>query len=214
MCVRVFASQEPYRGRAPVDVAEDHPLRDKKKKNKVAIKKVIRGHQSRESEVKCLLTTSAGANLTAGGLWRGVGAEVCVGRPDRLVWDELVVLGKLSPKPRSSSSSVGEALVIPGWVSCSRGRDSGRDSSPSKPAFWLFCLSSAVAPLSSCFQEHREEGWIWSDFTASLAKTRSRCKPGKTYNRNLDDFAGVAVAVDACCTDKTNSIQTAVEETA
>lgn len=86
-----------------------------------------------------------------------MGAEVSVGRPDRLVWDELVVLGRLSPKPRSSSSSGGEALVIPSWVSCSRGRDSGRDSSPSRPAFWLFCLSSAVAPLSSCFQDHKGE---------------------------------------------------------
>lgn len=32
-----------------------------------------------------LLTTSTGAGLEAEGLWRGVIAEVKVGRPDRLV---------------------------------------------------------------------------------------------------------------------------------
>lgn len=103
------------------------------------------------------LTMSAGCSLKAAGLWCGVlPEEAAVGRADRLVWDELVVFGKLSPSPRSSSSRGGDALVIPPWVSCSRGLDSGRDSSPSRPAFWLFCLSSAVAPLSSWAEEKAE----------------------------------------------------------
>ena len=94
---------------------------------------------------------SAGGVLMAVGVWWGVfPEEAAVGMADRLDWEELVVFGKLSPSPRSSSSRGGEALVIPAWVSCSRGRDSGRGSSPSRPAFWSFCLSSAVAPLSSC----------------------------------------------------------------
>lgn len=97
-----------------------------------------------------MLTTSAVDCLKALGLWCGVLPEdTAVGRADRLVWDELVVLGRLSPSPRSSSSRGGD-LVIPTWVSCRRGLDSGRVSSPSSPAFWSFCLSSAVAPVSYC----------------------------------------------------------------
>lgn len=98
----------------------------------------------------CSLTVAADGSRRAAGLCCGVfPEEAAVGRADRLVWDELVVFGKLSPSPLSSSSWGDEALVIPACVSCSRGRDSGRGSSPSRPAFWLFCLSSAVGPLSS-----------------------------------------------------------------
>lgn len=113
------------------------------------------------------------------------------------------MLGKLSPKPRSSSSSGGEALVIPGWVSCSRGRDSGRDSSPSRPEFWLFCLSSAVAPLSSCLQDtNRRFAQSLLLFQHKMKQVQHTRKKTKTYNRNLDNFAGVAMALDACSTTK------------
>lgn len=156
--------------------------------------------------LKFSLTMSAGGSLKAVGLWRGVlPEEVAMGRPDRLVWEELVVLGKLSPSPRSSSSRGGEALVIPGWVSCSRGRDSGRGSSPSRPAIWLFGLSSAVAPLSS-WPKH--EGWNNNvlHYTLSMLTATGIMKPKNktmTYNRNLHNFTEITMALWTCLKAKT-----------
>lgn len=46
---------------------------------------VVRGQQETGSDVSLLLTTSTGVILPAEGLWRGVIAEVNVGRADRLV---------------------------------------------------------------------------------------------------------------------------------
>lgn len=163
---RKVCSLESYLEVAPIDVAGDHPATwGKTQTSGWKVKqKLIRTDWG--VSLAFSLTMSAGGSLKAVGLGRGVlPEEVAVGRPDRLVWDELVVLGKLSPSPRSSSSRGGEALVIPGWVSWRRGRDSGRDSSPSRPAFWLFCLSSAVAPLSPWTDINRED-WTTKDCTA------------------------------------------------
>lgn len=56
---------------------------------------------------------AAGLILQEAGLCWGLSPdEAAVGSADRLVCEELVVLGKLSPSPRSSSSGGGEALLL------------------------------------------------------------------------------------------------------
>lgn len=152
------------------------------------------------------LTVSEGSCLKPAGLWCGVLPEdAAVGRADRLVWDELVVLGKLSPSPRSSSSRGGQALVIiPAWVSCSSGRDSGRLSSPSRPAFWLFCFSSAVAPLSSWQRQKSrmktseiqiEFFRISSKLIVTIKENIHKVGSNTTHNGNLNYFTGVTWAL-------------------
>lgn len=54
-------------------------------KDRTGDSNVVRGQQRTGRDVSFLLTTSTGVILLAEGLWRGVTAEVNVGRADRLV---------------------------------------------------------------------------------------------------------------------------------